>query len=282
MAETSARGSGQPDVHELVLQAALRASRGQMQLFARLMKRALHEQGVDKDTIGRAWQATLAQYKEMSRIKRECAFAVDEALHLYELPGTTVRDIMGRVVVEFCLIRSGDSRLIFPEKTREDDEARAAFTPGVIPRPFMRHFLVSVRGTIEGLDGFQAKSMLFGEGNELYEECRAALSGYIARHTKGGDDGGSTVLWLDVYEDPDVKRVALRFVGEVHRRIAALGAERYLRIIENIRQQDPERNTVSAMGREFVDDDMEQLLGALERGERMLRKELDAQETQAS
>lgn len=177
-------------------------------------------------------------------------------------------DSLGRILVEYCFMRSHDDPMIWPDNSEQDQKARKIFTREYMPRPLMRYFLASVRGSNPQLDGFTAESILSDGGTNSKEAVEALLEEF-----KGPfGDGESAIQWEDAYEDLRFKQFALELIHAIRLEFDNLGTERYLGMLEDFRQRDMDRDGINAMDRNLVSDDVRQIKESLDAAENMLSK----------
>jgi len=184
-------------------------------------------------------------------------------------------DSLGRILVEYSFIRTPETQMIWPDNSEQDITARRVHTNDCIPRPLMRYFLASIRGSIATLDHFEADSILSEDGNGTLEK-HLGHTGELLEDFKGPfGSGESAIDWQTVYSDNRFQQVALELIGDIRRKMAQLGLEQYLRILENYRQRDPDSTGINAMQRPFTIDDAKQIDEALWAAEEALALTVD-------
>ena len=184
-------------------------------------------------------------------------------------------DSLGRILVEYSFIRTPETQMIWPDNSEQDITARRVHTNDCIPRPLMRYFLASIRGSIATLDHFEADSILSEDGNGTLEKY-LGHTGELLEDFKGPfGSGESAIDWQTVYSDNRFQQVALELIGDIRRKMAQLGLEQYLRILENYRQRDPDSTGINAMQRPFTIDDAKQIDKALWAAEEALALTVD-------
>ena len=172
-------------------------------------------------------------------------------------------DSLGRILVEFCFFRTPEKQMIWPDNTEQDKTARKMFTPEYIPRPLMRYFLASVRGSIATLDRFNARSFLT-EGDTGTIEQRTAYTSELLEEFKGPFGAGESAIdWEAVYEDARFQKIAMELIDNIRQKLEQLGLEPYLKIINSFQQNDPDSTGLNAMQRPFTIDDARQIDEAL-------------------
>lgn len=242
-------------------------------LFTQIVRQRLLESGIDRKLLEDVLKSSVKQFRSQQTYDRDCANVLSE-IHQYS-NGKEHRgiDSIGRLLVEYCFIRIPETKLIWPENSEQDTQSRIGFSEGIIPRPLLRYFLVSVRGTIPELNKFDAPSVLFGEENTVHEERKDFVNSLI-KEFNSSDKQNSGIKWNEVYSDSRFQKVALELIGDIRRKIDQFGHERFLRILENLRQRDPEKNGVNAMQRTFIIDDVEQIDESLWAAEEALSQKL--------
>lgn len=244
----------------------------QLLLFTKIVRSHLINAGIDKLLLEKALKEAVVDFRKAQTYDTDCA----EALSTMDANDKENRgcDSIGRILVELCFVQNPQHRLIWPERSEQDTQARISFTENVIPRPLMRYFLVSVRGSIPELDNFEAESVLFGQENAVHKERKAYVDELLKEYATSSN-GNCTLDWKAIYTDVRFKKIALELIGEIRRRIDQFGTKRYLRIIENIQQKDPERAKKNSMDRAFTIDDILVIDDALWTAEGTLAQTID-------
>ncbi len=137
-----------------ITRLAKRVSDEQLNQFVSLLRELLIDSGVAPDVFD---SAVLTANQQMKADNIESV--ITQAVQAEENRGV---DTIGRILVEFCFFRTPAVKMIWPVNSNQDMAARREFTSNVIPRPLMRYFLISVRGSIRELDGL----------NRLHALCR--------------------------------------------------------------------------------------------------------------
>lgn len=244
-----------------------RAGNKQLMLFTRILRNNLLNSGVDQKIVDQELQKALKEFRNSQTYDQDCIEALKDISQLSLVKEKRGIDSVGRILVEYCFIRVPKQKLIWPENSEADTQARITFTQGVIPRPLMRYFLISVRGTIPSLDKFNAPSVLFGEENTTQEARKAYVDELIRQFRI---DNGTKVDWNKVYSDNRFINVALDMIGEIRRKVEQFGLERYLRILDNLQQRDPANIRKNTMERKFHLNDVKQIDDALWKAEESL------------
>jgi hypothetical protein len=212
----------------------------------------------------------------MDTFKHECAQVMNDILEAYLRPSERNKDVLGRLLLEYGVVRSFKRQVIFPDGSPQDDQAREEFVKGVFARPLLRYFLVSVRGSLDKVDDFDAKPVLFGTENEAMARRKEELEGIVEEHTTTYKYGKQSTDWPAMYEDERCKTIGLETLDELLGSMRALGPQRYLNILNNIRANDRSGEERTRMNRLFQLNDVRQLLAALGRGQERLQRELGA------
>ncbi|NJB67310.1 hypothetical protein GGQ74_000950 [Desulfobaculum xiamenense] len=239
------------------------AHRRHMKLFVRHVAQRLAHAGLSAPDIEQALHAALEDYLKDSDFERECRITATRHTNERLAQENRGRDGMGRLIVEYAFIRAEGGPLVHPEDSEQDSLAREALVTGVLPRPVMRYFLISVRGTVRGIDGFESDSLLFGKDCASYRLGCATLETILVEFRSTGRDGRSSVDWSTIYDDRRVRRLGHEFIREIADTLTTLGEEHYQRILENIRQRDPERTATNHMTRTIARADVELIMSAL-------------------
>lgn len=240
-------------------------SQVKLQEFTRLLRKNLIESGVDEALFDNAADATTLELQ----IQESQSSIIDRTLRSYENRGI---DTVGRIVVEYCFIRSAQGKMIWPEYSDEDTMARWQFSETVLPRPLMRYFLVSVRGTVDDIDDFTSDSFLFADNPDGIDDIRKTFGDLIESFKGPFGSGESSVDWQAVYEDKRFKKLAHDLVKNMRERMNQNGLEEYLHCLEEYRKQDPKKEEINLMQRPFTLEDAHQIDEALQSAEKTLKK----------
>lgn len=244
---------------------AERTSDMKLQLFTRLLRKNLVEAGVDEDTFDNIAQATNLELQ----IQQSQQNLIDQALHSFDNRGM---DTVGRLIVEYCFVRSTSGKRIWPEYSDEDSAARWNYTETVVPRPLMRYFLISVRGPIKEIDGFESSSFLFNEHPQSIESLRQHIASLIESFKGPFGSGESAVDWQSVYENREFQELALNLISQMRQKLEESGFDSYLSQLEEYRQIDPNSNERNLMQRPFTVQDATQIHEALASAEHSLKE----------
>jgi len=179
-------------------------------------------------------------------------------------------DSIGRILVEFCFFRTAAVKMIWPDHSDQDITARRVFNDRIMPRPLMRYFLVSVRGSIDDLDGFRSPSMLFCDRPEEYAVLKHSVHELLDEFKGPFGSGESAVDWNGVYDDRRLQGMTLELIESLRRKVEEFGLEQYVAQLERYRDLDPEKSGLNAMHRSFGIDDGRQIADALEVAEAAL------------
>lgn len=247
-----------------MIRFAERVSKEKLQLFTKLLKQNLVNSGVDSDLFDDAAQATTLAIQVQDTQDN----IISQALRRDENRGI---DTIGRILVEFCFIRTSTGKMIWPEYSQEDTLARRHFSDAVLPRPLMRYFLVSIRGSVEEIDGFSSDSFLFDTDEEI-DAARQPISDFIDDFKGPFGSGESSVDWQAVYEDKRFQKAALDIVSGMRNRIHDRGLDGYLARLESYRQLDTTSSSHNIMQRPLTREDVHQIDMALMGAEDTLRE----------
>ncbi len=246
-------------------------SNEQLKQFTKEIRDSLLSAGIDQKLVDTSLKKAIKTVQESSSLESDCEVLLEKLKTNASHKDNRGIDSIGRVLVEYCFSRTPETKMIWPENSDQDIKAREVFVEGVIPRPLMRYFLVSVRGTIPQLNKYKASSVLFGKENEAHEQRKEFVDALVAEfRTNSCSDHSQT--WTAIYDDERFQRIALELIGEIRRKIEQFGLERYVRILENLHQRDPEKTSVNAMERPFNLADAKQIEEALWAAERNLAR----------
>lgn len=235
---------------------------GQLEHFLQTVRKNLYEFGIDVDAFD---EAVLITTNELNASHtKQTIFTVTEGTSDPSSDGECRGiDCLGRILVEYCFFLIPETQLIWPENSEPDLNARKTFTPDAIPRPLMRYFLASVRGSIPLLDNFAATSILSDDNNEKHGKRMAYLTALLDEFKGPFGSGESAIDWDAVYSDRRFQQIALELIGDLRLKTEQLGHENYARLLENFRHQDSDRTGVNAMQRAFTSKDTKQIDKAL-------------------
>lgn len=262
------------DISKLIYELALRACRKQVLVFSKELKKKMLSMGFDKPAIQNVIQEAFKGYSTMETFKSECASNMLEILEVYITPSNRGFDPMGRILTEFGIIRAFDRPVLFNDGEHLDKTARKQFSKGVIPRPLLRYFLVAVRGTIDNLEQFYAKPVLFGPENESMKQYAEDVEALVDEFTTRYKYGKTITDWSGIYGDIRTQNLVFDLLDDVLSNLLPLGPERFLKIINNIQNNDQDPNNSTKMNRLFTTNDIRQLLACLQRGHKKLAAQL--------
>lgn len=250
-----------------------RLSNAELKLYTGIIRKQLIEDGFDHSTIDKSIKKAVQTFKAKSTLDLELASLLGKTSEDQNPRDKRGLDSIGRILVEYCFIRIPTKKMIWPIDSDEDQLSRSKFVRGVIPRPLMHSFLISVRGAIPELDGFETGSVLFGEENQKHEERKAYVSSLVKKFQNKKADHKE--VWNTIYSDKRFQKAALDLIGDIRRKIVEFGLERYVRILENLRQRDPYNKTTNIMPRPFLLEDVKQIDDALWDAEEKISQKLE-------
>lgn len=253
-----------------VCETSLKACRAQVLTFAKVLKEIMLAKGVAPPLVEDIVREGFLGYRDMEVFTNSCSNTLRDVIAAHLQPSNRGLDPLGRVLVEFCFVAGEGGPLLHPDGSEADEDCLYDYVEGSLPRPLVRYFLVAVRGSADGVDAFDARPVLFSPDDETLAEARGVVERTVAACRRENAAGRMGTDWGAVYRAADVRAAAARVVDAVIDRAGPLGAERFLKILENIRKQDPEADGVNAMGRHFRTGDAELLLAGLERGRALL------------
>lgn len=243
--------------------------------FANVLRKQLVAQGMDSARVLESIQLAMKEFgPESFAINQECMHLVQETLENFLNAQDKGGDILGRILVHFIFEAPGGKRLVHAEGSEEDALARREFTPGVIPRPLMRYFLICIRGTVNGVDPFQSLPVLFGSDFKFIEECTATALELANDYRMVEDSEDSPIYFPGFFLDRRVQVFAVELLGKVWQRLEDLPEDWLLRILHNLHSK--RRKTVSSidMERHFTLEDVRQLREAVQQGLAALQRGL--------
>ena len=273
-AKDTARQAG--DIKSIVFDLAVEGCRKQILTFSKQLKQKMLAKGVSREATDEIIREAFRGYKSLEVFHQHCAAPMQQALESYLTPNRRCLDIAGRILVEYALVRAPKRRIVHPERSVEDDNAREMAVKGVLPRPFVNYFLVALRGNVEGIDDFEARPVLFGSENPVMAVRQDALRDIVEEHTQHFQFGKRKVDWESVYKDPRTMRIGLELIGDVVGAMDNLGDSRFLKIVQNIQNMDKPPADGNVMQREFTITDAKLLKAGLQRAWELLGKAVAA------
>lgn len=248
---------------------AQRVSEMKLALYTQLLRKNLAEAGFDADTFDSIAQATILELG----IRESEENLISRANNEIENRGI---DMLGRLIVEHCFVRTSSGTMIWPVYSSEDTSARWHHVAGVLPRPLMRYFLVSLRGTIPPIDQFSTQSFFFERRPDFLEQVRREIDKGIDEHKGPFGAGESSIDWYAFYDDPKFRRLTLEIVSTIRSELESSGPDTYLEVLEGYRAQDPESDSKNLMQRPFTREDYSQIDNALITAEKQLMDTIEA------
>lgn len=245
----------------------------QLMAYTQIIRKNMLDAGVARETTETILKQAIKEFRKKQTFEASCNNALQGMSCSAGNKENRGIDSIGRLLVEYCFIRSPEGRLLWPEDSEQDLKARENFTSNILPRPLMRYFLISVRGAISEINKYEAVPALFGEENQTNEERKEYVKSLI-KEMAGTDSTPTQLDWNKIYADPRFQKVALEFIGDIRRKIAQFGHERYLRILDNLHQRDPENKGLNAMHRSFTIEDVKQIDDSLWAAEEALSASL--------
>jgi len=237
----------------------------QINAFMRLLRKNLIETGLDGSLFDKAVEISERELLIDPSENPVFSRAMDDSGSTQQSRGI---DSLGRILVEFCFFRTPETPMIWPDSTEEDKTARKLFKPEILPRPLMRYFLASVRGSISKLDNFEATPIISDENDNSFDKVK--INELLQEFIGPFGEGESAIDWQEVYEDIRFQKIAYNLINHIHRRIEELSSQHYLHIIEDCRQRDPDKDGINMMYRSFTLEDIHQIEAALSAAEAAL------------
>jgi len=233
----------------------------QLKLYTKILRQTLLDAGIAKETTDHALKQAIIKFNKEKTLSASKTLPISHITSANDKENRGI-DSIGRILVEFCFIKSPKTKMIWPDNSVQDQTARKKFTQGIIPRPLMRYFLISVRGSIPKIDQFESSSVLFGEDNEPHI-IRKTLVNDLLEEFHSKNPNTEKLNWEEIYLDSRFQKIALEIIGDIRRKMNQFGVERYLKILENFRQRDPAQKGINKMQRHFIVADAEQIDEAL-------------------
>ena len=262
------------NVNELLYELALKACRKQVLVFTGELKKKMLSLGVSKTKTTEIISEAFVGYKTMDTFKHECSKVMYDVLDAYLRPNLRQRDILGRLLVEYGIVQAYKKQVLFGDHSKQDAAAREQFVKGVVVRPLMRYFLITIRGTLDQIDEFEAKPVLFGLENQAMADRKQDITAIVKEFTVHYKYNKTSTDWHKVYEDVRCKQIAFETLHDILESINSMGPDRYLKIINNIQSNNKHPQERTLMKRLFELNDIKQLVGALSRGYKTLEQEL--------
>lgn len=229
------------------------------------LRRELLAAGIDEAKVRQAMVNALEDYSPACTAHNSvCAAKVGEAIENYINASDRGQDVLGRVLAHYCF-KCPDLPARVPERGSEEDaHCRREFVPSLMPIPLADYFMISVRGSVEGVDAILSLPMLFGTDMTYLEAKQQECIEILADYRIGGDAEDAPIYWEGAFLDNRIRCLALELVRKTHSAIMDLGAEHYIRILENLETKHAHRNGQRRMEREFGPNDVAQLLSMLD------------------
>ncbi|WP_319466522.1 hypothetical protein [uncultured Pseudodesulfovibrio sp.] len=251
----------QPSLENINKEQDTKMTVNQLKLFTKILRQTLLDAGIEKVTTDHALKQAIIKFNKKKNLTTS---KTPPTPHTTSFDAKENRGIdpIGRILVEFCFIKSPKKRMIWPDNSVQDDTARKKFTQGIIPRPLMRYFLISVRGSIPEIDQLESSSVLFGKDNESHKK-RKILVNDLLKEFRNKNPHTDKLNWEEIYLDSRFQKIALEIIGDIRRKMNQFGVDRYLKILENFRQRDPAQKSINKMQRHFIVTDAKQIDEAL-------------------
>ncbi len=262
------------DVNGLIYDLALQACRKQVLVFSGELKKKMLSLGVSKAKTAEIIKEAFKGYTSMETFKNECSSFMYETLEAYLLPSRRQADGLGRLLVEYGINRANKRQMLFADGSDKDKATRKKFIKGLIARPLVLYFLVSVRGTLDSIDEFKAKPVLFGLENEVMAARKKDITELVTEFTVHYKYDKQSTDWSKLFADIRCKQIVFETLRDILESLQSMGPERYLKIINNIQNNNKFATERTTMKRLFVLNDIKQLIVALKRGYAKLEKEL--------
>lgn len=243
--------------------------------FVNVARKRLLDQGLDDARIHAGLRLAMEDFaSDCFATNQECTHLVLETLENFICAQEESGDIIGRILFHFIFGSPTGGGLVHEDGSELDEKARREFTPGVIPRPLMRYFLICVRGSVDGIDAFNSLPVLFGSNYEFIEQRTQAALELAQDYRMTEDSEASPIYYPGFFLDRRVQIYAYEFLIEIARRMEELPEDRLLMIFDNL--QSKQRRCVNAveMNRRFTIDDIRQLRKAVALGVAALHRQL--------
>lgn len=235
--------------------------------FLHLLRTNCIKAGLSGPLFDKAVESTLRQLLAPPMDNPVFSRAMDDSGETGHSRGT---DILGRILVEFCFIRTPPEPMIWPDNSEQDTLARQRFTPEYIPRPLMRYFLASIRGPVAETDGLTRPSLLTPVGPDIHARHISRVDNLIQDFKGPFGSGESAIDWTAVYEDGRSQCAAREYIKDILHALDNSGIDAFSAELERLRKHDPQTPEHGSMQRPIGMDDARQIQAALKTAQKTL------------
>lgn len=254
------------DVSNQLYDASLEAFRKQIFAFAKELREKMLDAGLPGDVTARVLKETFGDLRDMPEFRRQVNETQTAILEAFVIPKNQGQDAMGRILTTWLFKYKKSPARLYPAGSEKDAKAREEFVPGVLPRPLLAYFLASIRGSLDGPDCFDSRPMLYSEDSPDLEKWRTSIKELLEKHVVIQGKDTRVMDWGAAYKNKKIRRLAAEIAMDGLKQIKPLGADRFARILDNIRRK-AEGPLCAHLGQEMertiVSEDVQQIQKAL-------------------
>ncbi len=254
-----------PAMNEMLAKTSLPGCKKQAFLFANIVRKNLLQAGLDEGKIKEALEKSFEAFAPNLRgLNEECMLMVRETFDNFINSDDLGRDLVGRALRRYCFdaVRREESEGR-KERTSDENATTKEEIPGGLTERLIELFLISVRGSVEGVDPIMSLPVLFGTDLASIDQISRDL-GEIVPDYKMGEEEGAPVYWNGFFLDNRTQAVTLDLIGAVLAKMQEAGAENVLLILENLYAKYQRRYGTAYMERSPGLDHVYALMGMLE------------------
>ncbi len=265
-----------PAMSEMLIKSSLPGCKKQIFLFANMARRHLLQAGVDEARIKEALEGAFEDFSPNLRaLNEECMLMVRETVDNFINSEDLGRDLIGRALRRFCFEAvPGQAPAPGPGRSQSQSETVQGGEPALSER-LADLFLMSVRGSVEGVDPIMSLPILFGTDLARLDQTSQEFAGIVADY-KMGEEDDAPVYWNGFFLDRRTMALTLDFIGAVQEKMREAGAKNTLLILENLESKHQRRYGAAFMERPITLDDVYLLMGLLEAASENLAKSLES------
>ena len=197
---------------------------------------------------------------------------VEETIENYINSADKGRDVIGRALRHFCFLQNDDS-YDFPGPATDVEAYIGDLQHGVVAQPAVEYFLITIRGSVDGLDPIRSLPLIYGTNLEYVDKKNAALQEILKDYKMDGAED-APVYWHGVFLDKRARAITLEIVTQTIERIEDTGLDNYLVLLDNLELKYQRRFGRTMMDRPFVLQDVKQLMRILERSKATLESQV--------
>lgn len=233
--------------------------------YANIVLKDMVQAGMPETEAKKLIKTSLKKTLKISAsINQECMGVMHGTMSNLQASDGKGRDVLGKIITSYAFTKNGSKTTIPMPGSELDMQSRKKYMDGVLPVPLLEYFLASIRGSVQGVDKFRAIPVLFGTMDIRVSEIREKLETVLEDYELSEELENSPVFWEGMLLDNRTKACALEFTDLILDRIRKLGAEHYVKILENLRQKYREKTGCSRMKRGFTEQEILLIVTALE------------------